>query len=78
MERIKVPTDKKGRLLPRVIHFEEFTVGCDTLEKVQDFIVKNYKLKVAQDRHFDLEGCINDLKINKLKEKGYFNSFDEW
>lgn len=40
-------------------------------------MVKNYRLRVAQARHFDPEGYINEIRVNKLKEKGYFHSFVE-
>lgn len=77
MEREKIKSDRKEKFLPKVIVFDEFSVGCETLEKVQFFLVKHYKLRVAQARHFDPEGCINDIRVNKLKGKWYFHSFVE-
>lgn len=41
------------------------------------FFGKNYKLKVGLARHFDLEGYINDMRINKLKIRGFFHYNDE-
>lgn len=35
MEKEIVKTEKKGQRLPRMIAYEEFCVGSDTLEKVQ-------------------------------------------
>lgn len=72
MEREKIKSDRKEKFLPRKIFFNEFIVGCETLQKVQDFLVKNCRLRVSQARHFDPEGYINDIRVNKLKEKGYF------
>lgn len=77
MEKEKIKIDRKEKLLPRVTVFNEFTVGCDALEKVQNFLSKNHRLRVAQARHFDPEGCTNDIRVNKLKEKGYFHYFVE-
>lgn len=77
MENEKMKMDIKGNLLPRVTILNEFIVGCDALEKVHNFLLKNHRLRVAQTRHYDLEGCINDIRVRELKDKGYFHSFVE-
>lgn len=47
------------------------------MEKIQDFFIKNYRLKVAIARNYDPEGYIGDLRLNKLKERSYHHQFYE-
>lgn len=68
MEREQISSDRKGNFIPRVTIFNDFSVGCETLEKVHNFLVKNYVMRVAQATHFDPKGCINDIRVKKLKE----------
>lgn len=77
MERDQIRTEKKGEHLPRMIVYDKFNVGCDTLEKVQKFIVNTYQLKVSQAINFDPEGYINYARTQKLKVTDFSHHFDE-
>lgn len=60
-----------------MVTYNEFNVGCDTLDNVQEFLVNNYRLKVGQARHYDPEGYINDVRTNKLRVRGFTHHFNE-
>lgn len=73
----QIRTKKKGQHLPLMVKFNEFNVGCDTLDKVQEFLVNNYKLKVFKERNYDPEGYINDVRTNNLRVRGFTCHFNE-
>lgn len=70
VDKDKIP-ERKGRHLPKATMFREFEIGCDNLEKIQDFLVRNYRFKVGIVRNYDLEGYIGDLRLNKFKDRNY-------
>lgn len=76
-EKEQIRTKKKRQHLPQVVKYNEFNVGCDTLDKVQEFLFNSYRLKVVQARHYAPEGYINDVKINKLRVRGFTHHSDE-
>lgn len=48
MEREQIKSDRKGKFLPSVTIFDEFSVGCKTLEKVLNFF----------DKELQVESCL--------------------
>lgn len=50
--------ERKGTHHLRNIQYNNFVVGCDSIEKVQEFL-KNYRLQSGKVREYDLEGYLN-------------------
>lgn len=53
MEKKWIQTEKKGIHLPRLIVCDDFSVGSEALDKVHDFLVDTYHLKIGKAWEYD-------------------------
>lgn len=77
MERQCVKAEKNETHVSRCTMYGDFSIGCDAILKVQDFMRDAYHFQSGKAKEYHPKGYVNETRTHKMKVKGIYHEHDE-